>query len=67
MPQMTGDLLARGIPQTKVMPGIHRLFVIVIRDRQTAAGGDRLQILAEIHHLTHHRAAHLLQMTIVNT
>ena len=66
MTQMFSDLLARGVPQAEVVIGVDRLFIFVIRDRQPAAGGDRLQILAEFNHLSHHRAANLFQVAIVD-
>ena len=64
---MFSDLLARRVPQAEIVIGIDRLFIFVIRDRQSAAGGDRLQILIKFNHLTHHRTAHLLQMRVVHT
>ena len=66
MAQMFSDLLARRVPQAEIVIGIDRLFIFVIGDRQSAAGGDRLQILPEFNHLAHHRAADLFQVTIVD-
>ncbi|MOA01314.1 hypothetical protein D3C78_1207180 [compost metagenome] len=66
MPKMRSDFVARRTPQAVVVIGIDRLFAFAIRDRQTAARRDRLQILTKIDHLIHHRTAHLLQVRIIH-
>ena len=66
VPQMGRDLLPGAVPQAIIVGGVDGLFTFAVRNRQTAAGGDGLQILAKVDDLAHHRAAHLLQVTIVN-
>ena len=66
VPQMGGDLLPGAVPQAVIVGGVDGLFTLTVRNRQAAAGGDGLQILAKVDNLAHHRAAHLLQVTIVD-
>ena len=63
---MRGNLIARGAPQTVIVIGIDRLFPFAIRNGETTARRDRLQILTEVDNLAHHRAAHLFQVAIIH-
>ena len=66
MPHMRGNFVAGGAPQAVIVIGIDRLFPFTIRNGKTATGGDRLQILTEVNNLAHHRAAHLLQVPVID-
>ena len=61
--------LARGVPLTEIMPGVDHRFAIAVRNRQAAAGRNRLQVMAGSDGLAHqadHRTADFAQMAIVD-